>query len=113
MENVAQKNEKSIPGAIKIDEKEFFDHLDTLVRQSVEEAINSLLEAEARLRHISTTKWGTRQSCLQNLRNGCIIRNWHNFYNQSKRNVRKIPDTTCVLNKVAANSLFGKVGGRL
>ena len=23
-----------------------------------------------------------------------IIRNWHNFYNQSKRNVRKIPDTT-------------------
>jgi hypothetical protein len=30
---------------------------------------------------------------LQNLRNGCIIRNWHNFYNQSKRNVRKIPDT--------------------
>ena len=35
MENVAQKNEKSIPGAIKIDEKEVFDHLDTLVRQSV------------------------------------------------------------------------------
>ena len=31
MENVAQKNEKSIPGAIKIDEKEVFDHLDTLV----------------------------------------------------------------------------------
>ena len=40
MENVAQKNEKSIPGAIKIDEKEVFDHLDTLVRQSVEETIN-------------------------------------------------------------------------
>ena len=35
MENVAQKIEKSIPGAIKIDEKEVFDHLDTLVRQSV------------------------------------------------------------------------------
>jgi transposase-like protein len=48
----------------------------------------------ARLRHISTTKWGTRQSRLQNLRNGCIIRKWHNFYNQSKRNVRKIPDAT-------------------
>ena len=47
MENVAQKNEKSIPGAIKIDEKEVFDHLDTLVRQSVEETINSLLDAEA------------------------------------------------------------------
>ena len=28
------KNEKSIPGAIKIDEKEVFDHLDTLVRQN-------------------------------------------------------------------------------
>ena len=47
MENVAQKIEKSIPGAIKIDEKEVFDHLDTLVRQSVEETINSLLDAEA------------------------------------------------------------------
>ena len=35
LENVAQKIEKSIPGAIKIDEKEVFDHLDTLVRQSV------------------------------------------------------------------------------
>ena len=31
MENVAQKIEKSIPGAIKIDEKEVFDHLDTLI----------------------------------------------------------------------------------
>ena len=47
MGNVAQKTEKSIPGAIKIDEKEVFDHLDTLVRQSVEETINSLLDAEA------------------------------------------------------------------
>ena len=34
MENVAQKIEKSISGAIKIDEKEVFDHLDTLVRQN-------------------------------------------------------------------------------
>ena len=33
-------------------------------------------------------------SRLQKLRNGCIVRKWHNFYNQSKRNVRKIPDTT-------------------
>ena len=47
MENVTQKNEKSIPGVIKIDEKEVFDHLDTLVKQSVEDAINSLLDAEA------------------------------------------------------------------
>ena len=47
MENVAQKIEKSIAGLIKIDEKEVFDHLDTLVRQSVEETINSLLDAEA------------------------------------------------------------------
>ena len=47
MENVAQKIEKSIAGLIKIDEKEVFDHLDTLVRQSVEDTINSLLDAEA------------------------------------------------------------------
>ena len=47
MENVAQKIEKSISGAIKIDEKGIFDHLDTLVRQSVEDTINSLLDAEA------------------------------------------------------------------
>ena len=33
-------------------------------------------------------------SCLQNIRNGCIIRELYNFYNQSKRNVRNIPDTT-------------------
>ena len=32
MENVAQKTEKAIPGAIKIDEKEIRDHLDGLVR---------------------------------------------------------------------------------
>ena len=32
LENAAQKIEKSISGAIKIDEKEVFDHLDTLVR---------------------------------------------------------------------------------
>ena len=47
MENVAQKIEKSIPGAIKIDEKEIGDHLNQLVRQSVEDTINSLLDAEA------------------------------------------------------------------
>ena len=47
MENVTQKNEKSISGAIKIDEKEIGDHLNQLVRQSVEDTINSLLDAEA------------------------------------------------------------------
>ena len=47
MGNVTQKNEKSISGAIKIDEKEIGDHLNQLVRQSVEDTINSLLDAEA------------------------------------------------------------------
>lgn len=47
MENVTQKNEKSIVGAIKINEKEIGDHLNQLVRQSVEDTINSLLDAEA------------------------------------------------------------------
>ena len=47
MENVTQKTEKSISGAIKIDEKEIEDHLNQLVRQSVEDTINSLLDAEA------------------------------------------------------------------
>ena len=42
-----EKNEKSITGAIKIDEKEIGDHLNQLVRQSVEDTINSLLDAEA------------------------------------------------------------------
>ena len=47
MENVTQKNEKSITGAIKINEKEIGDHLNQLVRQSVEDTINSLLDAKA------------------------------------------------------------------
>ena len=47
MKNVVQENEKSIKGLIKVDEKEVKDHLDTLVRRSVEETINSLLDAEA------------------------------------------------------------------
>ena len=46
MENVMQKNEKSIARAIKINEKEIGDHLSRLVRQSVEDSINSLLDAE-------------------------------------------------------------------
>jgi len=47
MENVAQKTEKAIAGAIKVDEKEVLDHLDGLVRRSVEDTLNQLLNAEA------------------------------------------------------------------
>jgi transposase-like protein len=47
MENVAQETEKAIPGVIKVDEKEIRDHLDGLVRQSVEDTLNALLNAEA------------------------------------------------------------------
>ena len=47
MENVAQKNEKSISGAIKVDEKEVMEHLDDLVRKSVEDTLNTLLNEEA------------------------------------------------------------------
>jgi len=35
MKNVAHESEKSISGAIKVDEKEVGRHLDALVRQSV------------------------------------------------------------------------------
>ena len=47
MENVAQETEKAISGAIKIDEKEIQDHIDGLVRQSVEDTLNALMNAEA------------------------------------------------------------------
>mgnify|MGYP000298450336 CR=1 FL=1 len=47
MENVAHETEKAISGAIKIDEKEIQDHIDGLVRQSVEDTLNALLNAEA------------------------------------------------------------------
>ena len=47
MRNVVQENEKAISGAIKIDEKEIRTHLDGLVRQSVEDTLNVLLNAEA------------------------------------------------------------------
>jgi hypothetical protein len=43
MEKVAQETEKSIGDAIRINEKEVGDHLNRLVRQSVEDTINSLL----------------------------------------------------------------------
>ena len=43
MENVAQKNEKSISGAIKVDEKEVMEHLDGLVRKSVEVCVTNFL----------------------------------------------------------------------
>lgn len=47
MKNVAQETEKTIAGAIKVDEKEVMDHLDGLVRRSVEDTINELLNMEA------------------------------------------------------------------
>ena len=47
MENVTQETKKSISGAIKVDEKEIHDHIDGLVRQSVEDTLNALLNAEA------------------------------------------------------------------
>ncbi len=47
MENVAQKNEKSISGAIKVNEKEVMGHLGGLVRKSVEDTLNILLNEEA------------------------------------------------------------------
>ena len=47
MENVAHEMEKAISGAIKIDEKEIQNHIDGLVRQSVEDTLNALLNAEA------------------------------------------------------------------
>ena len=47
IENVAQKNEKSISGAIKVNEKEVMEYLDELVRKSVEDTLNTLLNEEA------------------------------------------------------------------
>ena len=47
MKNVVQENEKTISGVIKIDEKEIQTHLDGLVRQSVGDTLNVLLNAEA------------------------------------------------------------------
>ena len=48
MENVAQETKKSISGAaIRVDEKEIRDHLVGLVRQSVEDTLNALLNEKA------------------------------------------------------------------
>ena len=47
MEKNAHETEKTIVNAIRINEKEVGDHLNRLVRQSVEDTINSLLDAEA------------------------------------------------------------------
>ncbi len=47
MENITQESVKAISGAIKVDEKEVLAHLDGLVRQSVEDTLNGLLNAEA------------------------------------------------------------------
>ena len=47
MSNVAQVDEKVLSNAFKIDEKEIKNHLSSLVKESVEETINALLNAEA------------------------------------------------------------------
>ena len=47
MKNVAQETKNAISGAIKIDEKELNSHLDDMVRKSVEDTLNALLNAEA------------------------------------------------------------------
>ena len=41
------ENEKSISGAIKVNKKEVMEHLDGLVRKSVEDTLNTLLNEEA------------------------------------------------------------------
>ena len=46
MENVTQQNEKSITGDIKVNEKEVMEYLDRLVRKSVEDTLNTLLNEE-------------------------------------------------------------------
>jgi len=47
METLPQEKEKSMVGAIKVDEKEVHRHLDELVKESVEQVLNGLLDAEA------------------------------------------------------------------
>ena len=97
MENVAQENEKAISGAIKIDEKEIRTHLDGLVRQSVEDTLNALLNAEADAicqasRYQRSPDRQVRSSLvgrLLRLRQLTFV-----ICNRSETNVRKISDTT-------------------
>ena len=77
MENVTPKNEKSISGAIKIDEKEIGDYLNQLVRQSEENTINSLLDAEAdaicnatRYQHSPDRLWLLHTQTANDIRRG-------------------------------------------
>ena len=47
---------------IEIDEARIKDHVNAVVRGSVEDTLNALLDAEAdRLRHIAGTQWGTKR----------------------------------------------------
>ncbi len=66
---------KNVGKVIQIDEDQIRKHLGELVRGSVEETLNKLLDAEAdklcnaaryertaaRLRHVAGTRWGTRR----------------------------------------------------
>jgi len=47
MSNVSQVDEKVLSKAFKIDEKEIKSHLSSVVKESVEETINSLQNGEA------------------------------------------------------------------
>ena len=47
MNNVASEREKLLSKAIKIDEKEIKRHLDEMVRSTVEETLNRMLDSEA------------------------------------------------------------------
>ena len=47
MKNVASEREKLLSTAIKIDEKEIKRHLDEMVRSTVEETLNRMLDSEA------------------------------------------------------------------
>ncbi len=47
MSKLARENEKSLTNVIKIDEKEVHTHLSEMVRSSVEETLNKMLDAEA------------------------------------------------------------------
>ena len=62
MRNVTQIDANAISGAIKVDEKEIQNHLSSLVRQSVEETLNELLNAEADACNAALDKRGALQS---------------------------------------------------
>jgi putative transposase len=73
--NEQDKDVVALHEAIEIKEQKIQAHLDEMVRATVEEALNALLDAEAdrlcrakryehtaaRLRHMTGTRWGTKK----------------------------------------------------